>query len=113
MDGCSILASALVHEVLPEEDVATRAAATAAIVHYGMQVVDSTRQNALLSADAGGSAVAREIVGFIDREHERLRAFAEEKNDEIRRILAFPDDWPAIDAWADEIAAALNHRSRS
>jgi two-component system sensor kinase FixL len=73
------------------------AAATAAIVHYGLEVVDSTRQNALLSADAGGSAVAREIVGFIDREHERLRAFSEEKQAAIARILAYPEDLTAID----------------
>jgi PAS domain S-box-containing protein len=74
------------------------AAATAAIVHYGMQVIDSTRENAVLRADAGGSAVAREIVGFIDREHERLHAFTEEKQDAIARILADPDDVTAIEA---------------
>lgn len=73
-------------------------AACGAIIYYGMQVVSALEASVAASARAGGRATAHEIAGFLDREHERLRAFAEEKEDEIRRILAYPDDWPAIDA---------------
>ena len=73
-------------------------AACVGILYYGHQVVVALEESVAASARAGGRATAHEIVGFIDREHERLRAFAEEKNDEIRNILAFPEDWPAIDA---------------
>ena len=73
-------------------------AACIGVVYYGHQVVLALEESVAASARAGGRATVNQIVGFIDREHERLRAFAEEKDEEIRRILNFPDDWPAIDA---------------
>lgn len=73
------------------------AAACSAIIYYGHQVVVALEDSAAASASAGARATAREITGFIDREHERLSAFAAENNDAIRRIVAQPDDWPEID----------------
>ena len=68
------------------------------IVYYGHQVARGLVDSVEASARAGGRATAHEIVGFIDREHERLHAFTLEKADAIRSILSFPDNWPAIDA---------------
>ncbi|MCB1789251.1 MAG: PAS domain S-box protein [Gammaproteobacteria bacterium] len=73
------------------------AVSCAAIVYYGQQVVVALREAAVASADAGARATAREITGFIDREHERLGAFVEEKRDEIRAVLADPANWTAIE----------------
>ena len=73
-------------------------AACIGVVYYGHQVVLALEASVAASARAGGRATVNQIVGFIDREQERLRAFTEEKNEEIRRILNFPDDWPEIDA---------------
>ncbi|MCB1801597.1 MAG: PAS domain-containing sensor histidine kinase [Gammaproteobacteria bacterium] len=72
--------------------------ACSAIVYYGHQVVVALEDSAAASAGAGARATAREISGFIDREHERLTAFAAEHNDAIRRIVAQPHDWAEIDA---------------
>ena len=68
------------------------------IAHYGHQVARGLVDSVEASARAVGRATAHEIVGFIDREHERLHAFTLEKADAIRGILSFPDNWPAIDA---------------
>ena len=68
------------------------------VVYYGLQVANALKESEAASARAGGQAVAHEIVSFIDREHERLLAFTKEKNEEIGQILAYPDNWPAIDA---------------
>jgi PAS domain S-box-containing protein len=72
--------------------------ACSGIVYYGHQVARALVDAVETSARADGRATAHEIVGFIDREHERLHAFTLEKADEIRSILSFPDDWPAIEA---------------
>jgi PAS domain S-box-containing protein len=69
-----------------------------AIVYYGHQVAKTLEQSVAASARAQGQATAHEISGFVRREHERLHAFVEEKQDEVRSILAYPDNWPAIDA---------------
>lgn len=72
--------------------------ACAAIVYYGYQLASTMEQSAAASVRIDGRVTAREITGFLDREHERLRAFVIEKQPAIREILAFPDNWPAIDA---------------
>ena len=72
--------------------------ACGAIVYYGYEVANALKQSAAAHARAQGQATAHEISGFLEREHERLRAFVEEKSDEIRSILGYPDNWPAIDA---------------
>lgn len=68
------------------------------IVYYGHQVARTLEQSVAASARAGGRATAHEIAGFINREHDRLHAFVDEKQAEIRQVLAHPDDWQAIDA---------------
>jgi len=72
--------------------------ACAVIVYYGYQVAQSQRHSVASSARAHGQATAHEIAGFLAREQERLRAYVHEKEREIRRILATPDDWETIDA---------------
>lgn len=72
--------------------------ACGAIVYYGYEVAKTLEQSAAANARAQGQATAHEIAGFLDREHERLRAFVAEKEGEVKSILAFPDNWPAIDA---------------
>lgn len=69
-----------------------------AILYYGHRVATGLDDATVATARAGGSATAQEIAGFIDREHERLRAFAEEKAAQIRHIADAPDDWTAIEA---------------
>lgn len=72
--------------------------ACGAIVYYGYQLAETMKQSTAAGARVDGQLTAREITGFLDREHERLRAFVIEKQPEVREILAFPDNWPAIDA---------------
>lgn len=72
--------------------------ACAAVVYYGHQVARSLGQSVAADARASGRAVAHEINGFLDREHERLAAFVEEKQADIRKIVAHPDDWVVIEA---------------
>ena len=72
--------------------------ACGAIGYYGHQLADTLQQSAATKARVEGQLTAREITGFLDREHERLRAFVIEKEPAIREILGFPDNWPAIDA---------------
>lgn len=72
--------------------------ACVAVVYYGHEVAMTVQRSAIDSARAQGQATAHEIKAFINREHERLDAFAEEHSDAIRAILAFPEDWPRIDA---------------
>jgi PAS domain S-box-containing protein len=72
--------------------------ACGAILYYGHEVASTLRQSAASNARAHGQATAHEIRGFLDREHERLEAFVIEKASEIRSILDYPDNWPAIDA---------------
>lgn len=72
--------------------------ACGAIVYYGHQVAETLKQSVAHGAQASGQATAREITGFIEREHERMGAFVVEKQGEIRKILADPDDWATIDA---------------
>ncbi|MCP5316635.1 MAG: PAS domain S-box protein [Chromatiaceae bacterium] len=74
------------------------AAACIAVVYYGNQVAETLKQSAAANARTSGRATAHEIAGFIDREHERLRAFVDEKEAEIRRIVGSTDDWAAIDS---------------
>ena len=71
--------------------------ASAGIVFEGFQVVGALGQSARASLQAQGDATAREITGFIEREQERLAAYASEKQAEIREILAMPDNWPVVD----------------
>ncbi len=73
-------------------------AACAGIVYEGYEVGQTLRQSARDAARAQGLATANEIAGVLDREQERLRAFVVEKEDEVRKILAFPDNWPAVEA---------------
>ena len=73
-------------------------AACTAVVYYGHQVAETLKQSAAANARTSGLATAHEITGFINREHERLRAFVEEKDDEIRRIVGAAEDWAAIDS---------------
>ena len=72
--------------------------ACGAIAYYGYQLAKTMEQSVAASARVDGQLTAREITAFLDREQERLRAFVIEKQPEIREILAFPDNWPAIDA---------------
>ncbi|MGB5453591.1 MAG: PAS domain S-box protein [Sedimenticolaceae bacterium] len=72
--------------------------ACAAIAYYGYEVVNTLERSVAANARAQGQATAHEITAFIGREQERLQAFVAEKDEEIRKILSFPDDWPAIDA---------------
>ena len=72
--------------------------ACAAILFYGQEVASTLRQSAAANARAHGQATAHEIRGFLAREHERLEAFVLEKAPEIRGVLDYPDNWPAIDA---------------
>lgn len=67
------------------------------IAYYGHQVAQTLNRAVADSARAGGQATAREISRFIDREHERLRAFVQDRDEHIRRILKQPDDWQAIE----------------
>ncbi|MCB1725413.1 MAG: PAS domain S-box protein [Chromatiaceae bacterium] len=69
----------------------------AAIVYYGYQVIAALEKAAADSAYAGARATAREITGFIDREHERLAAYTEEQAALIQKILADPEDLQTID----------------
>lgn len=69
-----------------------------AVMYYGHQVAETLKQSVADSARAGGRATAHAIAGFLDREHERLQAFVDEKHSEIRKILAQPDDWQTIEA---------------
>jgi PAS domain S-box-containing protein len=68
------------------------------IVYYGVQVAEGLERSVAEHARASGRATAHEIVGFLQREHERLQAFVEEKREPIRAILSNPDDWEQIDA---------------
>ena len=72
--------------------------ACAAIVYFGHQLALTIEQSAADNARDHGRLTVQEITGFLDREHERLRAFVVEKEPEIRKILGYPDNWPAIDA---------------
>ncbi len=72
--------------------------ASAAIVYFGHQLVLTLKQSAAENARVHGQLTVQEISGFLDREHERLRAFVAEKEPEVRAILAYPEDWPAVDA---------------
>jgi PAS domain S-box-containing protein len=72
--------------------------ACAAIVYFGHEAATTVQHSAGEGARAQGQATAHEISGFIDREHERLDAFVEEKREPIRALLSYPDDWPAIDS---------------
>ena len=72
--------------------------ACAAIVYFGHQLALTLQQSAAENARDHGRLTVQEITGFLDREHERLRAFVVEKEPEIREILGYPDNWPAIDA---------------
>ena len=72
--------------------------ACAAIVYFGHQLALTLERSAAESARDHGRLTMQEITGFLDREHERLRAFVVEKEPEIRKILEYPDNWPAIDA---------------
>lgn len=72
--------------------------ACGAIVYYGYQLGATLEASAAAKARVDGQLTVREITGFLDREHERLRAFVIEKEPEVREILAFPDNWLAIDA---------------
>jgi PAS domain S-box-containing protein len=72
--------------------------ACGAVIYYGHQLASTMEQSITARARVDGQLTAREITGFLDREHERLRAFVAEKETEVREILAFPDNWPAIDA---------------
>ena len=71
--------------------------ACAAIVYYGHEVASTIQQSIVDGARAQGRATAHEIQAFIEREHERLDAFVEEKREPIRSLLSYPDDWPAIE----------------
>lgn len=82
-------------------------AACAVIAYFGHQVAVTQEQSVAATARAGGQAMAREITGFIDREHERLRAFVEEKDEAIRSILAAPDDWRNIEALEASVKRAF------
>ena len=73
-------------------------AACAGIAYYGHEVAQTLRQSVADSARAGGQATAGEITRFIDREHERLRAFVLDHDAAIRRILADPEDWRPTEA---------------
>ncbi|MDJ0741091.1 MAG: PAS domain S-box protein [Gammaproteobacteria bacterium] len=73
-------------------------AACGGILYYGLQLAAAERAALTSGARATGLSVVNEIVGFIDREHERLAAFTDEKGDAIRKILAYPDDWPEVEA---------------
>lgn len=68
------------------------------IAFEGYQVIKALRESATGSMRAQGQATAREITGFIDREQERLSAFVAERQDDVRKILSMPDDWPRVDA---------------
>jgi PAS domain S-box-containing protein len=72
--------------------------ACALVLYYGHEVAQTVRQSAMESARAQGSATAREIGAFLDREHERLRAFIADKQEAIEGILAHPEDWPRVEA---------------
>jgi PAS domain S-box-containing protein len=74
------------------------AVASVGIAFEGFQVIRALDQSVRESTRAQGEATAREITGFIDREQERLNAFANEKAQEIREILAIPDNWTVIEA---------------
>ncbi|MCB1772488.1 MAG: PAS domain S-box protein [Gammaproteobacteria bacterium] len=71
--------------------------ACGALFYYGHEVASTIQRSVEDGARAQGQATAHEIRAFIQREHERLDAFVEEKRDPIRSLLAYPDDWPAID----------------
>ncbi len=73
-------------------------AACGAIVYYGYLLASTVEMSALLGARSQADLTAREITGFIQREQERLNAFVDEKHDVITEILAFHDNYPAIDA---------------
>lgn len=72
--------------------------ACSAIGYFGHQLALTLERSAAENARDHGRLTVQEITGFLDREHERLRAFVVEKEPEIREILAYPDNWPAIDA---------------
>jgi len=72
--------------------------ACGAVVYYGHQVAETLQESAAATARAGGRATAGEITGFLARERERLDAFVEEKQRDIRRIVTNPDDWETIEA---------------
>lgn len=72
-------------------------AACGGIVYYAHQQAIGLAKSVEASARTTGLATANQISGFLEREHERLQAFSEEKADEIRSILDYPDNWPAID----------------
>jgi len=72
--------------------------ACGAIVHYGHQVAETLKESVAATARAGGRAAAGEIGGFLAREHERLDAFVQEKQRDIRRLVANPEDWETIEA---------------
>jgi PAS domain S-box-containing protein len=59
----------------------------AAIAFEGYQVVRTLGDAVAASTRAQGEATAREITGFIEREHERLSAFVDEKNQVIRDVV--------------------------
>ncbi len=67
------------------------------IVYYGVQVAEGLERSVAESARASGRATANEIVGFLEREQERLRAFVEEKRGLIRAIITDPGNWQPID----------------
>jgi len=72
--------------------------ACAAIVYYGYEVASTLKASVASNARAQGQATAHEITAFLGREQERVRAFVAENEDEVRKILAYPDNWSAIDA---------------
>lgn len=72
-------------------------AACLTIVYYDLNSIVTKREALVSSTAATGRSAAKEIIGFIDRERDRLHAFVEEKDDLIRRIVAMPQDWATID----------------
>lgn len=81
--------------------------ACAGIAYYGHEVAQTLRQSVADNARAGGQATAGEITRFIDREHERLRAFVLDHDVAIRRILAAPDDWRPTEALQTSLKRAF------
>ena len=72
--------------------------ACGAVLYYGSKLANAIEESAASNARVHGRLTAGEIIGFLGREQERLQAFVIEKEPAIREILAYPDNWPAIDA---------------
>ena len=72
--------------------------ACGAIAYYGHQVAETLKESVVATARAAGRATAGEISGFLAREHERLDAFVLEKQPDIRKIVANPEDWETIES---------------